>query len=109
MPVHDCWGTDFALLAGIEGGAWHEAAASTGIDLRCIGTAENAELFQSAYGVDADGAVLVRPDGFIAWRSRGAATDAQAVLRRVLTDLSLKGQEARADRSAAEAEAADAG
>lgn len=109
MPVHDCWGTDFALLAGIEGGAWHEAAAITGIDIRCIGLAENEELFHSAYGVDADGAVLVRPDGFIAWRSRGAATDAQAVLRRVLTDLSLKGQEARADRSAAEAEAADAG
>ena len=29
-----------------------------------------------AYGTTADGAVLVRPDGFVAWRSNGAADDA---------------------------------
>ena len=34
-------------------------------------------------------AVLVRPDGFIAWRSRDAAADAAAVLRHVLTEIFL--------------------
>ncbi len=28
-------------------------------------------LFQKRYGVDEDGAVLVRPDGVVAWRSSG--------------------------------------
>jgi hypothetical protein len=29
--------------------------------------------FASAYGLDAGGAVLVRPDGVVAWRARSAA------------------------------------
>ena len=39
-----------------------------------------------AYGVMAHGAVLVRPDGFIAWRSIGAAEPAELerALRMVL-------------------------
>jgi hypothetical protein len=31
-------------------------------------------------GVDADGAVLIRPDGFVAWRRRNAGESAQAEL-----------------------------
>jgi putative polyketide hydroxylase len=36
--------------------------------------------FCATYGIDADGAVLVRPDGHIAWRSAGAAADTVATL-----------------------------
>ncbi|MBB5155055.1 aromatic-ring hydroxylase C-terminal domain-containing protein [Saccharopolyspora phatthalungensis] len=38
------------------------------------------------YGVNADGAVLVRPDRFIAWRSKGPGTAAELekALRTVL-------------------------
>jgi len=35
-----------------------------------------------AYGVAADGAVLIRPDNFVAWRSRG--TDQQAELHHAI-------------------------
>ena len=35
-------------------------------------------------GVEDDGAVLVRPDQFVAWRSRDRAQDQAAVLSRVL-------------------------
>ncbi|MFG2935169.1 FAD-dependent monooxygenase [Streptomyces sp. NPDC048282] len=39
----------------------------------------------TAHGVTADGAVLVRPDGFVAWRAEGPAEgDAEAELREVL-------------------------
>ncbi len=34
----------------------------------------------SAYGVTSDGAVLVRPDAFVAWRSAGQVPDADAVV-----------------------------
>jgi hypothetical protein len=44
--------------------------------------------FCDAYGISPDGAVLVRPDGFVAWRSAdagGATADGLAgVLSRVL-------------------------
>ena len=34
--------------------------------------------FAELYGTGAAGAVLLRPDGFIAWRARSAAADAAA-------------------------------
>jgi hypothetical protein len=37
-----------------------------------------------ANGVDADGAVLVRPDGHVAWRSRSAASNPTEALRAAL-------------------------
>jgi hypothetical protein len=39
----------------------------------------------SRYGIEADGAVLVRPDGHIAWRSTSAAADATATLEQVVS------------------------
>ncbi|MGW4732735.1 FAD-dependent oxidoreductase [Streptomyces shenzhenensis] len=39
------------------------------------------------HGTTADGAVLVRPDGFVAWRSPGAVPDPESTLRRTLTTL----------------------
>jgi hypothetical protein len=40
--------------------------------------------WNAAYGVGATGAVLVRPDGFVAWRSSGRVTDPQALLAQAL-------------------------
>jgi putative polyketide hydroxylase len=40
--------------------------------------------FAELYGLDAGGAVLVRPDGHVAWRSRGASTEAEAIMRSLL-------------------------
>jgi putative polyketide hydroxylase len=36
------------------------------------------------HGTTPDGAVLVRPDGFVAWRAAGAVPDAEATLRQVV-------------------------
>jgi putative polyketide hydroxylase len=38
----------------------------------------------SAYGVGADGAVLVRPDGYVAWRSPAMVADPPATLAAAL-------------------------
>ncbi|MGW0950853.1 FAD-dependent oxidoreductase [Streptomyces sp. NPDC002545] len=40
-----------------------------------------------AHGTTADGAVLVRPDGFVAWRAAAAAPDPEATLRQVVRTL----------------------
>jgi 2-polyprenyl-6-methoxyphenol hydroxylase-like FAD-dependent oxidoreductase len=89
----DLFGPRFVLLAGSRGDAWRRAAQ--GIDMswpplvaHTVG--EDGDLvdpdgnWHAAYGVEADGAVLVRPDGHVAWRSRSAASDPAEVLRAAL-------------------------
>ena len=80
------------LLTGGDGAPWHAAARQVrralGVPLGAItvGGADVQDLsgaWHSAYGVDSDGAVLVRADGHIAWRSAGAAADAVALLDNV--------------------------
>jgi 2-polyprenyl-6-methoxyphenol hydroxylase-like FAD-dependent oxidoreductase len=75
----------FALLAGRDGGAWcdaaREAAAELGVPLDAFTVGAGAELpdddeFATAYGTGSEGAVLVRPDGFIAWRATSAGDGA---------------------------------
>ncbi|WP_330347630.1 FAD-dependent oxidoreductase [Streptomyces sp. NBC_00582] len=89
-----------------EPGAWHEAAArlsdreSIPLTPYRVGTAPDADLtpldgppgtdWRAAHGIGVGGAVLVRPDGFVAWRSPGPVADPQSTLRQVLgTVLSL--------------------
>jgi len=78
----DLFGRDFVVLAGPDGGAWCDAApevAVPGVRLAayCVGRRELAvadDSFTEAYDVSRTGAVLVRPDGFVAWRARTASS-----------------------------------
>jgi 2-polyprenyl-6-methoxyphenol hydroxylase-like FAD-dependent oxidoreductase len=78
----DLFGRDFVLLAGPEGGPWCDAApaaAAPGVRLAAyrVGGAELAvpdDSFTEGYGISRTGAVLVRPDGFVAWRVRTASS-----------------------------------
>ncbi|MFJ9867235.1 FAD-dependent oxidoreductase [Streptomyces sp. NPDC101165] len=77
---------------------WHAAARRIAdadgvrLDAYRIGPGADADLTYDAEGADwarahgtsADGAVLVRPDGFVAWRATGAVPDPEAELRKVL-------------------------
>jgi 2-polyprenyl-6-methoxyphenol hydroxylase-like FAD-dependent oxidoreductase len=76
----------FVLLAGRDGQAWIDAAHSArsefpGLPLESHVVDDNVT---SPYGISASGASLVRPDGFIAWRSRSTSADAAGELRRTL-------------------------
>lgn len=101
--ILDLYGESFVLLAGARGASWCDASRripDRGIDIACHrmapdvdprdGDAADGEVrdvdgrWNELYGVGEDGAVLVRPDGFVAWRSRGAASDPEAVLREAL-------------------------
>jgi putative polyketide hydroxylase len=49
--------------------------------------ADRGNRFGDAYGVTRDGVVLVRPDGFVGWRSRGSQPQPTRVLDDVLRSL----------------------
>jgi 2-polyprenyl-6-methoxyphenol hydroxylase-like FAD-dependent oxidoreductase len=92
----DLFGPHFLLLAGSDGGAWCQAARRIEpcwpplIDF-AIG--RQGDLidpdgnWHQAYGVETDGAVLVRPDGYVAWRSHSGASEPGEVLRAVFDGL----------------------
>jgi putative polyketide hydroxylase len=97
----DLYETSFVLLsdAGAASG-WHEAAVRlaerTSVPLTSyrVGEGPEAELapegatnWSAAHGTTPEGAVLVRPDGFVAWRSAGPVPDAESALRQVLSTL----------------------
>jgi putative polyketide hydroxylase len=92
----DLFGPHFVLLAGSDGDAWRRAAQAIGPSwppLRVFTVGKDADLgnpdgtWREAYGVDTDGAVLVRPDGHVAWRSRSGATNPLEMLRAALDGL----------------------
>jgi putative polyketide hydroxylase len=92
---------DWVLLAGANGAAWTAAGQSAlarTFPLHCYRIAPDGDLrdvenrWQTAYGVSAEGAVLIRPDGFIAWRSRDCQVDPETALHNVLEHLSFRGQ-----------------
>lgn len=70
----DLFGSGFVLLTGPDGAAWQAAAAqlSTPIEVYRIGSPELVDVkdqWTERYSVKSDGAVLVRPDGIVAWRA----------------------------------------
>lgn len=76
----DLYDTHFVLLTAPAGGAWcvagGQVAQSLGIPLRCYVVHPDGPLIDktgacpSLYGIAPDGAVLVRPDGHVAWRTQ---------------------------------------
>src|SRR5262245_20801271 len=88
LSTLDLFGSAFALLAAPGGDAWCAVAAAVErelgvpIDRYHIGGPGLPDLgaFTEAYGLGEDGAVLVRPDGHVAWRS-AAGPAIGAVLR----------------------------
>ncbi|WP_321845848.1 FAD-dependent monooxygenase [Paraburkholderia bannensis] len=85
LSTLDLVSSEFTVLAGPDGGAWEAIVARIGaefgleIAFHAIGGTSKFEdvnnLFCERYGVDRDGAVLVRPDGYVAWRQRATLTD----------------------------------
>jgi putative polyketide hydroxylase len=80
----DLLGREFVLLTVPRGSAWRDAAAGIRSP-RIVNTVIDGDpAWLQAYALDDDGAVLVRPDGHVAWRSRSAIRDPAAVLSAAL-------------------------
>ncbi|HSF26009.1 MAG TPA: FAD-dependent monooxygenase [Actinomycetes bacterium] len=78
----DFFNRNFVLFTGADAKAWRESGEAAGrelgldLDLYTVdAVADPAGGFAESYGITSTGAVLVRPDGFVAWR---AETDAGA-------------------------------
>jgi len=84
---------NFVLFVGADGDDWIRAAATlsgsfAGMPLDAYRIeCELLDLsgkFCESYGIGRAGAVLVRPDGFVAWRSPGGVADSLSALRDAL-------------------------
>jgi 2-polyprenyl-6-methoxyphenol hydroxylase-like FAD-dependent oxidoreductase len=93
----DLVGPGFTLLAGSAALAWREDAVESADSLAIpLGVArlgpdivpDDPAEFDRLIGIDDDGAILVRPDGYVAWRARNGPTDdAHAPMRGILARL----------------------
>jgi 2-polyprenyl-6-methoxyphenol hydroxylase-like FAD-dependent oxidoreductase len=92
----DLGGAHFLLMAGAQGEAWTCAAQSVAVSWPPLVThviGKDTEIsdpdgsWHAAYGIEPGGAVLVRPDGYVAWRSRNGVANPEAALRDVFDRL----------------------
>ena len=80
----DLFGAGFTVLTGPAGDVWRKTAGEASRALRVPiagymigspGLADHDDVFLEQYGISRDGAVLVRPDGYVAWRSATGHAD----------------------------------
>lgn len=87
----DLYGRGFVLLAGADGAAWVAAAerARRRLDVPLAAYRFGVELLgadgPAAHGPGPGGALLVRPDGFVAWRVQTMPAQSERVLEDALT------------------------
>jgi hypothetical protein len=81
------------LLTGEKGEPWYAAVKEIAMSLRIlrahrVGRAgdlvDEESSWPEAFAVEPDGAVLIRPDGYVSWRSRTKATEPRQELSSVL-------------------------
>lgn len=95
LSTLDLFDRDFTLLAGPGGHPWLQAGSLVAGQFRiplhsyCVGkdgdVRDTHHDWAATYGVTADGAVLVRPDGHVAWRAETSAQEPRVELERVLS------------------------
>ncbi len=92
----DLFGQHCVLLTGAKGATWQQAAqrlAERRLPLAVYRIGEQGDFddvegrFLHAYGLSATGAVLVRPDGFIAWQAASSVAYPEPVLEHALASL----------------------
>ncbi len=87
----------FILLTGPDGIIWCETASALattqGIELIAYRVGPDADLldrengWSTKFGVSSDGAVLLRPDGFVAWRCKTLPAAPGPLLEQVLAHI----------------------
>jgi len=91
----DLLGSGFTMLTGDErwGSAVASVAAELGVSIAMHCIADDA--WGAVTGLDSQGALLVRPDAFVAWRAEALPDQPEAELRQVLSSILARGEVAR--------------
>jgi 2-polyprenyl-6-methoxyphenol hydroxylase-like FAD-dependent oxidoreductase len=93
VSTTDLLGPFMLLLTGEKGEPWYAAVKEIAMSLRIlrahrVGRAgdlvDEESSWPEAFAVEPDGAVLIRPDGYVSWRSRTKATEPRQELSSVL-------------------------
>ncbi|MFD5260565.1 FAD-dependent oxidoreductase [Bacillus wiedmannii] len=97
ISILDLLGNDFVLLIGAENHAWAECAqdvsSELGINIKVYRVGLTGDfiaqenVFRELYGIENEGVVLIRPDGFIGWRSEKAVVNPAVMLEEVMNKL----------------------
>jgi 2-polyprenyl-6-methoxyphenol hydroxylase-like FAD-dependent oxidoreductase len=96
LSTIDLIGDRFVLLAGRRGRPWVEAAErcggamGSGLAAFAVGGGELEDpggRWPHAYGIGEDGAVLIRPDGYVAWRCPAVTGEPLAALSAAINSL----------------------
>ncbi len=96
----DLFGNGFVLLTGPDGSAWQKVGQSVSrafqdlpLTTHMVGTPDLSDpdgAFPRAYGIATDGASLVRPDGYVAWRSEAGPITGIAQLHDALSQILMR-------------------
>ena len=93
VSTTDLLGPFMLLLTGEKGEPWYAAVKEIAMSLsilRALRVGQAGDLvdeessWPEAFAVEPDGAVLIRPDGYVSWRSRTKATEPRQELSSVL-------------------------
>ncbi len=93
----DLFEKDFVLFVGKEGDAWRDAAKALtktfSYPLQVYKVAEEGDYqdpshsWSHTYAITPTGAVLIRPDGHVAWRSKEQVDQPRSMLEKCLNDI----------------------
>jgi hypothetical protein len=89
----DLFGRGFVLLTSAGGSNWVNASRVaarqiTGLDFDAH--VISSDKFAASYGIGDNGAVIVRPDGFVAWRSKEITSDPGRTVASALTTVLMR-------------------
>lgn len=88
LSTRDLFGRTFVLLTTPAATRWPAEADALDLDLTVyrigVDVADPEGRFTKTYGITERGAVLVRPDGFVAWRAEAEAGDLAAAVKKIL-------------------------
>lgn len=97
VSILDLLGNNFVLLTEVENSSWIEAtldvSSKLGINIKVLRVGGSGDFiaqengFRELYGIENEGVVLIRPDGFIGWRSEKAVINPDVMLEEVMSNL----------------------